>query len=59
MTAETSKKKVLRVSLAQTVDSVIVHDMKNLAFRLSALLQNLHYPLLRSPATPGWREYAG
>ncbi|MCI0413590.1 HAMP domain-containing histidine kinase [bacterium] len=35
------KKKVLRVSLQQTVDSVIVHDMKNLAFRLSALLQNM------------------
>src|SRR5215510_3009938 len=36
-----SKKKVVRVSLQQTVDSVIVHDMKNLAFRLSALLQNM------------------
>ena len=36
-----SKKKVVRVSLKQTVDSVIVHDMKNLAFRLSALLQNM------------------
>lgn len=35
------KKKVVRVSLQQTVDSVIVHDMKNLAFRLSALLQNM------------------
>lgn len=35
------KKKVIRVSLQQTVDSVIVHDMKNLAFRLSALLQNM------------------
>ena len=29
------------MSLQQTVDSVIVHDMKNLAFRLSALLQNM------------------
>ncbi len=36
-----AKKKVVRVSLQQTVDSVIVHDMKNLAFRLSALLQNM------------------
>jgi signal transduction histidine kinase len=36
------KKKVVRVSLQQTVDSVIVHDMKNLAFRLSALLQNMN-----------------
>ena len=36
-----TKKKVVRVSLQQTVDSVIVHDMKNLAFRLSALLQNM------------------
>jgi Signal transduction histidine kinase len=35
------KKKVVRVSLQQTADSVIVHDMKNLAFRLSALLQNM------------------
>ena len=46
-----AKKKLLRVSLQQTVDSVIVHDMKNLAFRLSALLQNMdeHYdtPLFR------------
>lgn len=30
-----------RVSLQRTVDSVIVHDLKNLAFRLSALLQNI------------------
>ena len=30
-----------RPNLGQTVDSVIVHDMKNLAFRLSALLQNM------------------
>jgi signal transduction histidine kinase len=30
-----------RVSVEQTADSVIVHDMKNLAFRLSALLQNM------------------
>jgi signal transduction histidine kinase len=37
----TPKRKVVRVSLQQTVDSVIVHDMKNLAFRLSALLQNM------------------
>jgi signal transduction histidine kinase len=35
------KKNIVRVSLQQTVDSVIVHDMKNLAFRLSALLQNM------------------
>ena len=34
-------KKVVRVSLQQTVDSVLIHDMKNLAFRLSALLQNM------------------
>jgi len=37
-----SSKKVLRVSVAQTVDSIIVHDMKNLAFRLSALLHNMN-----------------
>jgi signal transduction histidine kinase len=30
-----------RVSLQRTVDQVIVHDLKNLAFRLSALLQNM------------------
>jgi signal transduction histidine kinase len=30
-----------RVSLQRTVDSVLVHDLKNLAFRLSALLQNM------------------
>jgi signal transduction histidine kinase len=36
-----TKKKMVRVSVQQTVDSVIVHDMKNLAFRLSALLQNM------------------
>jgi signal transduction histidine kinase len=36
-----NSKKIPRISLAQTVDSVIVHDMKNLAFRLSALLQNM------------------
>jgi signal transduction histidine kinase len=36
-----AKKKVVRVSLQQTVDSVLIHDMKNLAFRLSALLQNM------------------
>jgi hypothetical protein len=35
------KRKNFRVSLERTVDSVIVHDMKNLAFRLSALLQNM------------------
>ena len=35
------KRKSVRVSLQKTVDSVIVHDMKNLAFRLSALLQNM------------------
>jgi signal transduction histidine kinase len=29
------------VSVERTADSVIVHDMKNLAFRLSALLQNM------------------
>src|SRR5262245_5816595 len=29
------------VSLQRTVDSVIVHDLKTLAFRLSALLQNM------------------
>jgi signal transduction histidine kinase len=44
-------KKLMRVSLQQTVDSVIVHDIKNLALRLSALLQNMeeHYesPLFR------------
>ena len=37
-----TRKKMVRVSLQQTVDSIMVHDMKNLAFRLSALLQNLH-----------------
>jgi signal transduction histidine kinase len=36
------KKKARSVSLEKTVDSVIVHDMKNLAFRLSALLQNMN-----------------
>src|SRR5262245_28668974 len=36
------KKKERSVSLEKTVDSVIVHDMKNLAFRLSALLQNMN-----------------
>lgn len=30
-----------RVSLQKTVDSVLIHDIKNLAFRLSALLQNM------------------
>jgi len=30
-----------RVSLQRTMDQVIVHDLKNLAFRLSALLQNM------------------
>jgi len=34
-------RKNYRVSLEKTADSVIVHDMKNLAFRLSALLQNM------------------
>lgn len=34
-------KKKQHVSVEQTADSVIVHDMKNLAFRLSALLQNM------------------
>jgi len=37
----TAKKKVVRVSLQQTVDSVLMHDLKNLAFRLSAVLQNM------------------
>jgi two-component system, sporulation sensor kinase E len=35
------QKKSSRVSIQKTVNSVIVHDMKNLAFRLSALMQNL------------------
>ncbi|HSP06292.1 MAG TPA: hypothetical protein VLR94_03900 [Acidobacteriota bacterium] len=30
-----------RVSLQRTVDSVLIHDIKNLAFRLSAVLQNM------------------
>lgn len=34
-------KKKQHVSVERTADSVIVHDMKNLAFRLSALLQNM------------------
>jgi len=41
MPASKTRKKVVHASLERTVDSVIVHDMKNLAFRLSALLQNL------------------
>jgi len=36
-----AKKKVVRVSVQQTADSVIIHDMKNLAFRLGALLHNM------------------
>jgi signal transduction histidine kinase len=36
-----AKKKVVRIALQKTVDSVLIHDMKNLAFRLSALLQNM------------------
>jgi signal transduction histidine kinase len=36
-----SKKRSRRTSVERTVDSVIVHDMKNLAFRLSTLLQNM------------------
>jgi signal transduction histidine kinase len=36
------KRKNRSVSIEKTVDSVIVHDMKNLAFRLSALLQNMN-----------------
>ncbi len=35
------KRKDPQSTVGQTVDSVIVHDMKNLAFRLSALLQNM------------------
>jgi signal transduction histidine kinase len=34
-------KRKQQVSAERTADSVIVHDMKNLAFRLSALLQNM------------------
>jgi len=37
----TRKRKDSQNTVGQTVDSVIVHDMKNLAFRLSALLQNM------------------
>jgi signal transduction histidine kinase len=36
-----AKSKRPRPDVGDTVDSVIVHDMKNLAFRLSALLQNM------------------
>jgi signal transduction histidine kinase len=36
-----AKNKRVRPDVGETVDSVIVHDMKNLAFRLSALLQNM------------------
>src|SRR5437867_9058767 len=36
-----SKSKRARPDVGETVDSVIVHDMKNLAFRLSTLLQNM------------------
>src|SRR5204863_1547706 len=36
-----SKGKRARPDVGETVDSVIVHDMKNLAFRLSTLLQNM------------------
>src|SRR5262249_17414143 len=39
MDAPKSRKR--KMSPARTADSVIVHDMKNLAFRLSALLQNM------------------
>lgn len=35
------KNRVRKASVGHTVDSVIVHDMKNLCFRLSALLQNV------------------
>lgn len=41
MATRRNKRSKLNVSVERTVDSVIVHDMKNLAFRLSALLQNL------------------
>src|SRR5262245_3524458 len=44
-----------RVSLQRTMDQVIVHDLKNLAFRLSALLQNMDMnyenPLFKSSMT--------
>jgi signal transduction histidine kinase len=33
--------KTTRVSLQRTVDSVLIHDIRNLAFRLSSLLQNM------------------
>lgn len=36
-----TKNKRSRPDVGDTADSVIVHDMKNLAFRLSALLQNM------------------
>lgn len=41
MAKRKSTTRASRVSLQRTVDSVIVHDLKNLAFRLSALLQNM------------------
>jgi signal transduction histidine kinase len=41
MVKKKTKVSASRVSLRRTVDSVIVHDLKNLAFRLSALLQNM------------------
>ncbi|HKZ39309.1 MAG TPA: ATP-binding protein, partial [Candidatus Hodarchaeales archaeon] len=55
MPTRKSKRNAVNVSVERTVDSVIVHDMKNLAFRLSALLQNLeeHYedPLFKESMT--------
>lgn len=41
MATRRNKKDTMNVSVERTVDSVIVHDMKNLAFRLSALLHNM------------------
>lgn len=41
MPTRKKKRNAVNVSVERTVDSVIVHDMKNLAFRLSALLHNL------------------
>jgi signal transduction histidine kinase len=41
MAKKRSSAKASHISLERTVDSVIVHDLKNLAFRLSALLQNM------------------
>jgi signal transduction histidine kinase len=36
-----ARRRIPHASLQRTVDSVIVHDMKNLAFRLSAVMQNM------------------